>query len=151
MKSLSFFSGGFGLDLGLKKAGINQVLFCENDKICIETIEANEPNVPLISNILDYSAEDICSHANIKSGDDIDLIVGGTPCQAFSTAGKREVLETQEVMFLYFIKIIKDISPNYFVIENVRGLLSASLKHRPLSERGKNNPHFQLMSFLEVH
>ena len=141
MKSLSFFSGCLGLDLGLKKAGINQVLFCENDKFCIETIEANEPNVPLISNILDYSAEDICSHANIKSGDDIDLIVGGPPCQAFSTAGKREGFrDPRGNVFLYFIKIIKDISPNYFVIENVRGLLSASLKHRPLSERGKNNP-----------
>ena len=138
LKCLSFFSGCLGLDTGLEKAGIEHILFCENDKNAAETIQLNKPQVPLISDILDYDANEIRQICGLKSTDKIDLIVGGPPCQAFSTAGKRASFsDPRGNVFLHFIDLICEIKPKYFVIENVRGLLSAALEHRPHSERGK--------------
>jgi DNA (cytosine-5)-methyltransferase 1 len=141
MNSLSFFSGCLGLDLGLKKAGIEPLLFCESDRFCKETIKKNEPSIPLIDDILSYTPQEIKKIAGLKNKEKIDLIVGGPPCQAFSTAGKRESFkDPRGNVFLYFVKVITDLMPNYFVIENVRGLMSASLKHRPHNQRGKGFP-----------
>ncbi len=141
MNALSFFSGCLGLDLGLKKTGIRPLLFCENDRFCKETIKKNEPSIPLIDDILNYTPKEIKKIAGLKSKEKIDLIVGGPPCQAFSTAGKRESFrDPRGNVFLYFVKVITDLMPNYFVIENVRGLMSASLKHRPHNQRGKGFP-----------
>lgn len=139
MKKLSFFSGCLGLDLGLEKAGFQPALYCENEKCVIETIRLNRPNVPLITDILEHDKESIYYHAGLSANDEIDLVVGGPPCQAFSTAGKREsFIDPRGNVFLHFIDLIGEIKPNYFVIENVRGLLSAALKHRPHNLRGKN-------------
>ena len=139
--TLSFFSGCLGLDLGLKKAGMKHLLFCENDKSCRETIAINEPEVPLIDDILKYSSDDIRELAGLGKDQGPDLIVGGPPCQAFSTAGKRESFkDPRGNVFLYFIKMIDELKPKYFVIENVRGLLSAALKHRPHNMRGEDFP-----------
>jgi len=141
MKCLSFFSGCLGLDLGLEKAGIKSVLYCENDAHAQRTIMRNRPEVPLISDILDYTAASILDSAGLKNASEVDLIVGGPPCQAFSTAGKRASFDDPRGnVFLHFIDIISDIRPNYFVIENVRGLLSAALAHRPHSQRGTGFP-----------
>ena len=66
----------------------------------------------------------------------IDLIVGGPPCQAFSTAGKRlSINENRGVVFIKYLELIRELNPTYFVIENVRGLLSVPLKHVPHSDR----------------
>jgi DNA (cytosine-5)-methyltransferase 1 len=141
MKALSFFSGCLGLDLGLHAAGIDTILFCENDKNAKNTIRKNKPDVPLISDILDYTPSSILEAAGLKQGKEVELIVGGPPCQAFSTAGKRaSFVDPRGNVFLHFIHIIEEIKPKYFVIENVRGLLSASLKHRPHNLRGGSNP-----------
>ena len=140
MNVLSFFSGCLGLDLGLEKAGLHSLLYCENDPAAAATIAENRKGIPLINDILEYSAEDILKISKTNK-DEIDLIVGGPPCQAFSTAGKRASFEDPRGnVFLHFINIIDEIRPKYFVIENVRGLLSAALKHRPHSQRGVGFP-----------
>lgn len=134
--SLSFFSGALGLDLGLERAGIQQVLASEIDKSSVQTIISNRPNLPVIGNILDYSSKEIRTAAGLGSKDRPTLIVGGPPCQAFSTAGKRQAFtDPRGNVFLRYLEIIRDLEPEYAVIENVRGLLSASLKHRSISER----------------
>ena len=141
MKTLSFFSGCLGLDLGLEQSGAETLLYCENDPHASNTIQLNRPNTPLIRDILDHDAASILDAANVKNGEEIDLIVGGPPCQAFSTAGKRaSFTDPRGNVFLHFIQIISDIRPKYFVIENVRGLLSAALEHRPHNLRGSGYP-----------
>lgn len=138
---LSFFSGAMGLDLGIEKAGFKTLLACETDKACRKTIHKNKPDIALIGNIEEYSAEDIRRRAGLGKTEDIDLIIGGPPCQAFSTAGKRKGFnDSRGNVLLTFLDRITELNPKYAVIENVRGLLSAPLKHRPHDKRGSKFP-----------
>jgi DNA (cytosine-5)-methyltransferase 1 len=138
IKALSFFSGAMGLDIGLEKAGIDVILACESEKFIRETIKLNRPKIKVLEDINNYSAKEIRIEAGLKPKEKIDLIVGGPPCQAFSTAGKRlSINENRGVVFLKYLELIKELNPTYFVIENVRGLLSVPLKHVPHNKRDR--------------
>src|SRR5690554_3216076 len=143
--ALSFFSGAMGLDLGIEKAGFKTLLACEVDKACRKTILKNRPKLALIGDINDYSADDIRKKAGLSNQDEIDLVVGGPPCQAFSTAGNRKGFndERGNVLITYINRIV-ELKPRFAVIENVRGILSASLKHRPHDQRGKDFPPLEM-------
>ncbi|WP_422083409.1 DNA cytosine methyltransferase [Ulvibacterium sp.] len=126
LTTLSFFSGAMGLDIGLKKEGFNAMLACEYDKASRNTICLNEPKIGLIGDLRNYSVQQILAYSNLERADDVDVIVGGPPCQAFSTAGKRKGFsDSRGNVFLKFLEVIEEIGPRYFVIENVRGLLSS--------------------------
>jgi DNA (cytosine-5)-methyltransferase 1 len=141
LKALSFFSGCMGLDLGLEREGIKVLLACEVDPAARKTIETNRPDVALIGDIRDYSAATIREKAGLSPTEEIDVIVGGPPCQAFSSAGKRQGFNDERGnVFLTFIDLITELRPRFAVIENVRGLLSAPLNHRPHEMRGQNFP-----------
>ena len=138
--ALSFFSGAMGLDLGLEKAGFDIRLACEFNKYCRQTIALNRPNTALLSDINDYSAEQVLQAAQV-SAHEVDLIVGGPPCQAFSTAGKRKAFnDDRGNAFLKYIDLALTIRPRLIVIENVRGLLSCPMDHRPHDQRGPEFP-----------
>jgi DNA (cytosine-5)-methyltransferase 1 len=139
--ALSFFTGAMGLDLGLERAGISTVLASEIDESTRKTISANRPGIELIGDLRRYTAPEIRKLAKLPSDREIDLVFGGPPCQAFSTAGKRQAFEDERGnVFIKFIDLILDLQPRYAVIENVRGLLSAPLAHRPHSHRGHGFP-----------
>ncbi|HDR1580036.1 TPA: DNA cytosine methyltransferase [Pasteurella multocida] len=150
MNYISFFSGALGLDLGLEKGGLNPLLFCEVDKHCQQTIKKNKPNVPLVGDIREQTAEKILEILS-QSGKNqkIDLVVGGPPCQAFSTAGARKSFEDDRGnVFLHFLKIATDLKPKYIVIENVRGLLSAT--YSPSNKESKKGSALEyIVNFLE--
>jgi len=128
LNTISFFSGILGLDLGLKDVGLNILLTCEFNKTCQKIIELNEPDVGIIGDISKYSSSEIIKYSGQKKKSEIDLIVGGPPCQAFSTAGKRGGFTDQRGnVFLNYLQLIEEIRPEYFVLENVRGLYSTKL------------------------
>lgn len=135
-KYLSFFSGAMGLDLGLEEAGWECLAANEFDKKICETIRLNKPDTKLYNcDARELSADRLMSELNIKKGE-LFAIVGGPPCQAFSTAGKRMGLNDERGnVFLHFIDIIEGLQPKYAVIENVRGLLSAPLNYVPHKDR----------------
>ena len=95
LKALSFFSGAMGLDLGLKKAGIDIILACESEKFIRETIKLNNPKLKVLEDINLYSAQDIRKEAGLKKNEKIDLIVGGPPCQA-NFIGKNRIEQSPE-------------------------------------------------------
>lgn len=134
--TISTFSGAMGLDNGLEKAGFSVRLAVEIEKAMCDTIRLNKPNLPLISDdIRNYSGEELLQQAGLKKGE-LFLLCGGPPCQAFSTAGKRRGLEDERGnVFLKFISLIGEMRPKYFLIENVRGLLSAAYNPPQLADR----------------
>ena len=84
-----------GLDIGMAQGGIKAILACEFNKFCRTTINENEPDIGLIGDINDYSPEQIMQMANLPKGHKVDVIFGGPPCQAFSTAGARRALNDE--------------------------------------------------------
>ncbi len=139
--ALSFFSGAMGLDLGLEKAGIEVLLACEFDKACRKTIAVNKPEIALLGDVWEYSGDQIRQAAGLSKTDRIDVMVGGPPCQAFSTAGaRRGFKDDRGNALIRYLELIEELQPEYAVIENVRGLLSAALSHKPHADRTKNEP-----------
>ena len=133
--ALSFFSGAMGLDIGMKNGGIPALLACENNKFCRMTIAQNQPDMALIGDINRYGAAEILRMAGVPAGRRVDVIFGGPPCQAFSTAGARRALADERGnVFLKYIEIVEQIRPAYVVIENVRGLLSAPYSYADVKE-----------------
>ena len=125
--TISLFSGALGLDLGVEKAGFKVKVCVENDKWAAKTIKENT-NIPVIQeDINNISADQILKVAKIKR-DDVFLLIGGPPCQAFSSAGKlRGLTDFRGNLIIRFLNLVEDIQPNFFIMENVRGLLSAKL------------------------
>lgn len=133
--ALSFFSGAMGLDIGMSNGGIPALLACEFNKYCRMTIAKNKPEMALIGDINQYEPADVLRLARIPAGRKVDVIFGGPPCQAFSTAGARRALNDERGnVFLRYIDVVASIRPTYVVIENVRGLLSAPYPYGDIKE-----------------
>ncbi|WP_225315609.1 DNA cytosine methyltransferase, partial [Bacillus safensis] len=139
MNCISFFAGAGGLDMGIHKAGFDVRVSVEIEPIYCETLRKNHPYLNVVQgDIMTYTKEQVLEQANLQDGE-VDLMIGGSPCQSFSTAGKRQAFsDPRGQAMLKFAELVRDIRPKAFMIENVRGLLSAALKHRPLNERGKD-------------
>ncbi|HGI2164759.1 TPA: DNA cytosine methyltransferase [Streptococcus agalactiae] len=121
--ALSFFSGGMGLDIGMENAGIKPLLACEINKEARATIIKNNKEIGLVGDIWSCDKNKIYKFANLEKHTPIDVVFGGPPCQAFSTAGNRKGFEdARGDVFIRYLEIIGELKPRYVVIENVRGL-----------------------------
>lgn len=137
--AISLFSGAMGLDLGVESAGFTIRVCVEMDKYAALTIRKNS-TIPLIEkDINNVTTEDILNTAGL-SKNEVTLVVGGPPCQAFSTAGKQRGLsDFRGNVIIQYIRVVSEIRPQYFILENVRGLLSAKLNSVP-SEYSEYEP-----------
>ena len=124
LNTISFFSGAMGLDLGLKQAGLNINIGQDIDPVCAKTAEANGHKI-ICGDIRDMQPQDILGAANLNT-DEVFLICGGPPCQSFSTAGKRKgIHDSRGSLFMDFIRMLDYIRPRFFIMENVKGMISA--------------------------
>jgi DNA (cytosine-5)-methyltransferase 1 len=116
MDIISLFSGAGGMDLGFKKAGFNIIWANEYDKTIWETYEKNHNSFLNKKDIRNISSDEI---------PDCDGIIGGPPCQSWSEAGSlRGIEDSRGKLFYEFIRVLKDKKPNFFVAENVSGMLA---------------------------
>lgn len=146
---ISLFSGAMGLDIGIGKAGLNIVVGQDFDNACVETMKANGHNV-LMGDIRDIQPRQMLDLAGLNIGEPF-MICGGPPCQPFSTAGKRlGINDPRGSLFMDFIRMIDYIRPRFFVMENVKGIMSAPLKHVPTAERDDSDPQQKLGTVLDV-
>lgn len=138
---ISLFSGAMGLDLGLEAAGFEVRVAVECNGAATETIRANRPDLPLLdARIEDVSTAAILRAAGLKRGE-ATVVTGGPSCQPFSTAGRRgSVEDPRGKLFHEFCRVVREARPRFFVMENVPGMLSAAVTHRPLKERGVGYP-----------
>lgn len=139
--AISLFAGAGGLDIGIKRAGFDVKLAVEIEPIYCQTLQTNFPSLTVKQgNVMDYSRKRIYKEAGLSDNEQIDLFFGGSPCQSFSTAGKRQAFEDPRGQaMLKFADLVQEVQPKVFLLENVRGLLSSALKHVPISER-KDRP-----------
>lgn len=116
MRVISLFSGAGGLDLGMVKTGNHIVWANDIDEDAVETYRHN------------LGSEIVCGDINdldISKIPDGDVVIGGFPCQGYSVANKnRSPEDERNQLYLSFIKVVKTKKPNFFIAENVRGILS---------------------------
>ena len=128
-QAISLFSGGMGLDIGLQDAGIRIAIGQDLDSSCIKTIRENG-HAAIEGDITQLRSETLLEQAGLRIGEPF-LICGGPPCQPFSTAGKRlGVNDPRGSLFIEFVRMIREIRPRFFVMENVKGLVSSKLVDR---------------------
>lgn len=129
--AVSLFSGAMGLDLGIERAGFETVCCVELDKFACQTIRRNTCKPVLHADIHNVSAEAIEAAGGIRRSE-VSLVYGGPPCQAFSTAGKQRSLQDfRGNCVLQFLRLVAEIRPETFILENVRGILYAKLNAVP--------------------
>ncbi|WP_133713514.1 DNA (cytosine-5-)-methyltransferase [Myroides indicus] len=117
-KVLELFAGAGGLAVGMEKAGLKCVALNELDKFACATLRKNRPHWNVLEG--DIKKFNFNEYAN-----QVDVVTGGFPCQAFSYAGKRLGLEdARGTLFYEFARAVKEVNPPICIGENVRGLLS---------------------------
>lgn len=116
MKTISLFSGAGGLDVGFKKAGFDIIWANDFDKDACETYKANIGEHIVCGDINELKKT---IFAEIKN---IDVIIGGPPCQGFSVAGKMDPHDPRSKHVWSFVEIVKTMQPKAFVMENVKAL-----------------------------
>lgn len=142
-KVVSLFSGAMGLDLGMENTGRFELVACvELEKAFCDTIRANRDagrlpaNLAVIeADIASLTVESFLEQTGIDPCE-VDVLVGGPPCQSFSTAGRRKGIQEPRGTLLWdYLRFVEGLNPKFFLMENVRGLLSAGINHRPIALR----------------
>ena len=134
MRVLDLFSGIGGFSLGLERAGMETVAFCENDAKCRQVLTKHWPAVPQFEDVKELSKE-VLDETGIT---DIGLICGGFPCQGFSIAGQRKGEADDRYLWPEFFRLIQEIRPSWVIGENVAGIINLGLDTVLADLEGKN-------------
>ncbi len=120
LTAIDIFAGAGGFSEGMKQAGINVVWANEiNPDACL-TYAYNHPNTILCQrDIRKVNPKEIT-----KAVGEIGIVAGGPPCQGFSTIGRRRIDDQRNFLFKEFHRVVHSLKPSFFVMENVKGLLS---------------------------
>lgn len=121
--TLDLFSGIGGFSLGLEKAGMNTVAFCEIDGFCRQVLRHHWPRTSIYQDIRQLSARRL-HHDGIPS---IDIICGGYPCQPFSIAGNQRGTEDPRHLWPQMYRLVRELRPRWVVCENVAGHIELGL------------------------
>ena len=126
MRAISVFSGCGGCSLGLRQAGFDIRLAVDIDKDACDTYAANLGREAVwCADLAQMRPSELMEHSRLTR-DEVDLIVGGPPCQGFSSAGAKDWTDPRNVLLRNFVEIITTLRPTWFVMENVEGLLTAN-------------------------
>ena len=123
MRVLDLFSGIGGFSVGLERAGMRTVAFCEIDAFCRRVLSKHWPSVPCYDDVRDLTGARLAA-----DGIAVDVIAGGFPCQDISFAGKRAGLEgARSGLWGEYRRLIGEVRPRFVLVENVPGLLSLGM------------------------
>lgn len=129
-QAIDLFSGAGGLHIGFEKAGFEIRLCVDNDDLVEKTHKRNFPTIPMIHRDINLvGAEEI---RNYLDNGVVDIVIGGPPCQGFSTIGKRsssneekrKKKDPRNELVLTYARLIKELQPKFIVMENVKGILT---------------------------
>jgi DNA (cytosine-5)-methyltransferase 1 len=160
MRSLELFSGAGGLALGLDKAGCEHAALIEWNREACDTMRLNHDlGINPVSKwrIIEADARKV----DYSEFSGVNLIAGGPPCQPFSLGGKHRGKDDQRNMFPEAVRAVRELAPEVFIFENVKGLLRESFSsyfeyvmlqlHYPLLTRKPNEEWMVHLSRLEKH
>lgn len=120
---IDLFCGCGGLSYGFENAGFNVLLGIDNDAKALETFEKNHTGSKTICGDITNIHFD-SDFKNLIGSKNIDVIIGGPPCQGMSLSGPRKFEDPRNKLYLSYIRLVEEIRPKMFVIENVPGLVT---------------------------
>ena len=119
---IELFAGAGGMTLGFEQAGFDIPISVELDPIHCATHKFNFPFWSILCrNVAELTGDEIRQLPDIQNKE-IDVIFGGPPCQGFSMIGKRALDDPRNILISHFLRLVLELKPKYFVIENVKGL-----------------------------
>ncbi len=122
-KAIDLFAGVGGLSLGFENCGFDVVLANEYDESIAAAYKANHKGTRMI--VGDITSLDLEKTFGPYQGQ-IDVVIGGPPCQGFSQKGQRKTIhDERNFLFKYYVRVVELVKPQYFVMENVPNLLTA--------------------------
>lgn len=122
--AIDLFCGAGGLSEGLGQAGFETKVGVDFDKNAIATFKLNHPKAAaILGDVADVTGDEL---KRLAGTDDIDLIAGGPSCQGFSTHGKRIQDDPRNFLFKHFVRLVDEVRPKMFLMENVKGMLTYS-------------------------
>ena len=123
---VDFFCGAGGLSLGFRQEGFQVKLANDIEDVCIRTYRYNHPELPS-DRLIQGDIKQIVDHIGDYIREDIDVVVGGPPCQGFSEANRQRVIDDpRNKLYKYFLQAVEKIAPRFVVMENVRGMLKVA-------------------------
>ena len=124
--AIDLFAGVGGMSLGFEQAGFDVVAAVESDEIHASVFEKNFARSVVIScDVAALTGPTLLAAAGLPEGS-VDVVFGGPPCQGFSTMGRRDLEDQRNWLIFEFARMVLELRPRYFVMENVPGLLSAA-------------------------
>jgi DNA (cytosine-5)-methyltransferase 1 len=123
LRVLDLFSGIGGFSLGLERAGMRTVAFCEIEPGRRRLLARHWPNIPCYEDVRELTAVRLAA-----DGISVDVICGGFPCQDISQAGKREGIDGQRSgLWSEYARLVRELRPRFIIVENVSDLLHRGL------------------------
>lgn len=117
-KAVALFCGAGGLSLGFKRAGYDILFATDCDHDAISTYRTYAPN----TSVQEGDVRDLDT-ATLPKG--VDILLGGPPCQGFSSAGQKFWADSRNKLLAEYVRVLNDLRPKWFLMENVEGLLTA--------------------------
>jgi DNA (cytosine-5)-methyltransferase 1 len=125
-KVVDFFCGAGGLSLGFEQAGFDIVLGVDQDGHHVSTHERNFPyGASHCGSVVDLTGDSIRKLAGTQ---EIDVVIGGPPCQGFSHMGLRDLNDSRNELVAHYMRLVLELMPKAFLMENVPGLLSGATR-----------------------
>ena len=123
--TISLFAGAGGCSLGFKRAGYDVVYATDVDSAAVATYHRNFPGTPCdIADIRDVDWRLLMTRLGLAQGE-LDMLIGGPPCQGFSTAGMRFWDDPRNALLRGYVAALTQLKPKWFLMENVEGLLTS--------------------------
>lgn len=127
---ISTFAGCGGSSLGYKWAGYEELLAIDFEKNAVETFKLNFPGVSIWQrDIATVTGREILQFCGLKKGE-LGILDGSPPCQGFSTSGKRQINDPRNDLFKEFSRLVTELEPQVFVMENVSGMFKGKMRGR---------------------
>ena len=123
-KMIDLFCGAGGMSLGFSQEGFVVALANDIQECCIDTYAHNHPETPRKNIILGDIKELAENITNLVDAKEVDLVIGGPPCQGFSMANRQRLIDDpRNHLYKNYVEIVKEVQPKFFVMENVKGML----------------------------
>lgn len=119
---VDLFCGAGGFSCGFKREDFRIVLANDIQEVCTNTYKINHPEIHP-SKIINEDIKILVENIENYITEEVDILIGGPPCQSFSTANRQRVIDDpRNILYKYYVKAVEVIKPKFFVMENVKGM-----------------------------